>query len=771
MSELSFNTKLVESLNDKELNEIALYFITEIEGNKGISIVDGTNDSGVDLIARDYEKINYQYQATTTKESRFLNKLKSDLQKAEKNVKDKNMPSKVLYFYSKKITQQKKVEYRKLATTNYSLKLNIYSAEDIASEAMITSELKKLLLDKNKISESDFQNNKFNNVNSRTYYDLMTIGTSNDIKFNIIKSYVINLLFKQGETSKVGVLKAINLNFESTIGEHYYDVFLKKLQTKNYIKINNSFLKISDSENKRISELHQTLNEHESHLRKSVTNILCQYNIENKIDEILKQIFSLSESRYSDTYNELIERKSDFKSFEKKVNHFKSYLETIVDEEKYNIDALIESLSEIIDNNELISIIASGSAYTKVNSLDNLQDYIQQHHNNKSIFIDTNVLVFLVLNSYNIDFKYDNPRYKIINQFFKFSYAKSLDLKTIYQYVIETSNLFKYAYKLIPLTEGKHKYLISETNNAIYKFYIHLHDNDLLENSEDFKTFLKRFGITKQAYNHTSGIEKQIIGILEHLKINVENLPSYDISKTQHLIAENSQENKSLKAITNDSKMFERLADNNIEINPIEPIFCTWDFSLISIRKKYFEVNKGCTQWFMYTPSRLIEHFSMMNLNVGYGSLTNEVLLILENDISFNSKTKSLIDNILTFIDSEDKIGLKYYEKFNEIKSKEISQIDEVASEKNELFIKDEKKQSIIISKIDILLSEFFEKQNENKNLLEQFFKDDKYIEKFVDVLFENISYLTKYKKINDDYHINMSNLLEEFGKEQESHK
>lgn len=762
MSELSFNTKLVESLNDKELNEIALYLITEVDGTNGVSIVDGTNDSGIDLIARDYEKIKCQYQATTTKETKFITKLKSDLQKAKDNVTSKNMPNKVHYFYSRKITQEKKVEYRKLAISDYSLKLNISSAEDIASEAMVNIELKKLLLNKNKISESDFQNNKFNNVNARAYYDLMTIGTSNDIKFNIIKSFVINLLFKQGETSKDGVLKAMNSHFESTISEHYYEVFLKKLQSKNYIKIKDSFLKISESENQRISDLHRTLNEHESHLRNSVTEILSQYGIENRIDDILDRIFFLSESRYSETYRELIEKKSDFKSFEKKVNDFKSFLETILEKEKYNVDKLIEALSEIIDNNELISIVASGSAYTKVNSLDNLQDYIQQHHNNKSIFIDTNVLVFLVLNFYNIDLKYTNPRYKIINQFFNFSYVKSLDLKTIYQYVIETSNLFKYAYKLIPLTKGKHEFLVNETNNVIYKFYLYLNDNDLLEKSEDFEGFLERFGITKQSYNHKSGIENQITGILDHLHINVESLPNYDISKTSSLIAESSQENKSLKAIKNDSIMFERLADNDVEINPIEPIFCSWDFSLMSLRKKYFELNKGCTQWFMYTPSRLIEHFSMMNLTVGHGTLTNEVLLILEDDISFNNKTKSLIDNILTFIDSEDKIGLKYYEKINEIKNKEICQVDEVSSEKNELFVNKEEKQSIT-PKIDILLSEFFEKQNDNKTILEQFFKDENYIEQFVSILVENIEYLIKHNEISEDFHPNMEKMIEEF--------
>jgi hypothetical protein len=761
MSELSFNTKLVEALNDKELNDVALFYLNKIELINGISIVDGTNDSGVDLLSRDIDKIEQQYQATTTKENAFRKKLITDLEKAQKNIVDKNFPNKVLYFYSRKITTGKKTEFRKLALKDYKLKLNFISAEDLASEAIINDELKKKLLSINNISKSDFQNNQFDTAKGRAYYDLMTIGTSTDIKFNIIRAYVINLLFNQGQTSKEGILKLINSNFTSTITEHYFDVFIKKLQSKNCIKVNQNYIELKKTEQERIKNLQITLNEHETHLRKSLEIILNDFGINTSLDKIISEIISLSKSRFSDTYSELIEKKSDFKSFEKNVLDFKIFIETII-EKKYIVENLIKEIIEFIDNNEFISIIASGSAYTNVNSLDNLENYIKQNHNNKSIFIDANVLIYLVLNFYDTDFVYENHRYKLINQFYKFSYTKALDLKTIYQYVIETANLFKYAYKLIPLTKGNYDYLISETNNVIYNFYINLKDNELLHDNEDFEKFLDRFGVNKSSYAHNNGIEKQITKILNSLEISTESKFNYDLTDTNELMMKHFvNKNKSLKALQNDSLMFERLADSNVDVNPIEPIFCTWDFSLMAFREKYFSVNPNCTQWFMFTPSRLIEHFSMMSLTVGQGTLTNEVLLILEEDISFNNKTRSLIDNIITLIDTEDKIGLKYFEKINGIKQNEIYQIEDF-SEKNEI------KGGEIKTPADLLLSRFFEKFSDNRTVLENFFRNENYIDDFTKLISNNLEYYLNNKKINTNFNSEIDIMIENFEKNED---
>lgn len=759
MSEHSFNKTLVESLDDKELNQIALFYLSEIEELRGISIVDGTNDSGVDLSNRDLDKIDRQYQATTTKERSFKGKIKSDLKKAKDNVDEKGFTNKVLYFYSRKLTIEKKDEYRKLALNDFNIKLNFVSADEFASEASINAELKQKLLKLNNITKSDFEQNKYNTPNIRAYYDLMTIGVSTDIKYNILKSFVINLLFKQGETSKSGVLTNLNNNFKSKISEQYFDVFIKKLQSKNCIKIQENFISLKPDEKNRINELHTTLSQHETHLRNSLSSILSKYEITDHIDELIKRIIVLSESRFSETYQELIEKKSDFKIFVNALKDFKNYISSLIKDDN-KIDNLLKEITEFIDNDELISIIASGNTYTNLNSLDDLENYIEQNHNNKSIFLDTNVLIYLILNYYDGEIIHENEKHKIISQFFKYSIDKNLELTTIYQYVIESANLFKYAFKLIPLSKGSHGSLITGTNNVVYNFFIYLQENDLLQKNENFEEFLNRFGVNRRTYSANKGIENQIENILLNLKIYIEDLKQYDLKGTEELMTRHFYGTKSEKAIKNDSLMFERLGDNDTDINPLEPIFCTWDFSLMDFREKYFNFKPQSTKWFMYTPSRLIEHFSMMNLSVGKGSLTNEVLLILEEDIDFNNKTKSLIDSILTLIDTDNSIGMKYYEKINEIKEKEINQIEDFSG-------KLEESENKYNTSSDLILSNFFEMLSDQKSKLEDFFKNENYLSEFAEIIVANVEYHLQKERINPDFEKQVKVMFKKFEEEE----
>ena len=122
--------------------------------------------------------------------------------------------------------------------------------------------------------------------------------------------------------------------------------------------------------------------------------------------------------------------------------------------------------------------------------------------------------------------------------------------------------------------------------------------------------------------------------------------------------------------------MLMRLGDEDVDINPIDPIFCTWDISLLRARKIFFREFPNCTKWLMYTPSRLMDNYSMMNFQIKQGTLSNEVLSILDEDFSFQAKTQSLLDTILVIINPEDEVGLKYTNALAELRQKEIVQIN-----------------------------------------------------------------------------------------------
>lgn len=217
--------------------------------------------------------------------------------------------------------------------------------------------------------------------------------------------------------------------------------------------------------------------------------------------------------------------------------------------------------------------------------------------------------------------------------------------------------------------------------------------------------------------------------LFNSLEIEIEELKRYEFVKTAEIIREDLKINQRVKsnlAITSDAIMFERLADTNSETNPVDPIFCTWDQSLIKVRKRYFEDVPGCTKWYMFTPTRLMDHISMMNFQVKPGTVSNELLTILDQDFGFQQMTHTLLDSMSTIINSENVVGLKYTNMLASMREKEILEVDS----KQEL-IPDSFTE---IPPIDIIFRKLFEtyilsrdgKGNEFKKLFtkEEYFED-----------------------------------------------
>jgi hypothetical protein len=761
MSQSKLFSKLIQSLEDPEFDEFAKLYCIEVEGLDKIINCNGPYDSGLDMRAINVDEMEAQYQITT-RAKKFETKLREDLQKAKDNCSNYNLPNKVTYFYSYELTSNKILSYRKIAKDEYGVFLNLLEAKSLSEISEQYQELGKTLLKLSKIDEYKSDDDYFDNIKVKSFYDLMSFGTSNDIKHSIIKSYVLNHLNENGSIEISKLLENLNNHFDSVLQQDYFNGFINKLSSERKIKkIEHNSITLTPYEKERLENVLKTFKNEEALLKKQLFQILNKYGLESFLDKIIIKLSEIYECNYSINLGEFTKRNSSNQDLRKATEKFNSFLKDNLASSN-DSEELVKELFQISDNNQLLARIASGSVYSKVSSPDKLQNYITQNNNNKEIFLDTNVLIYLIFVHYEPNANFNSFHFNVSKQILAFAEDNNLFLKTTKNYALEAANIFKEALAIVPFSKLSIFDGLGGSTNIIHRFFIHLKDEDLLEDRiSSFEDFLKEFKFQRKKHDAEYNYISQISYLLASLEISIETPERYNISDSKSIILDdlkNNEKRKSNFAINNDAIMLMRLGDSDVEINPLDPIFCTWDLSMVRIRKEYFKSNPNCTKWMMYTPSRLMDHFSMMNLEVKNGTLSNEVLSILEEDHSFQSKTQSLLDTMLTIINPENEIGLKYTNKLVEIRENEIVQVNETNDKSTEMAVDSN-------NGVDIVFKDLFSHYayNSADGIFESFkdlFTKEELFDDILDVLQKQIKIISDSGSTDSNLVIEMDEIL-----------
>lgn len=761
MSQSKLLITLITSLEDEELDQVAKLYVNEVDGLYNIFNCNGPYDKGLDLRSSTPSKIETQYQITTTAEKRFENKLHTDLKKAKQNVDEYQLPNRVKYFYSYPLTNNQVLSYKKEAKEKYNLVLDLIEGNAISGIAEHYENIKSLLYRLADFEKYRGGDDFFNDTTVRSFYDLMSFGSSTDIKYNIIKSYILYYLSEAGNISKEEILSSVNEHFSSKFESNYFDGILKRMSTERSIIYRNGNIELTQLESERISKLLEDYNNEEGLLKKQLIKVLKKYELEKNVDEIIQKLCGIYESNYTINLGEFTSRNSDTKDLQSTVKEFGDYIKQHLGDDLKS-EKLAKKLLAITDNSELLSRIAAGQIYSNVSDPDRLQDYITQHNNNKTIFLDTNFLIVALCVHYEPEANYQNYHFKIAKQFLSFAIKNSLHLVTLKSYAIETASLFKDALDIVPFTKLEFFDSLGGSNNVLYRFFKHLKDYKKLHGGTiTFEDFLKEFRFEARKNYPENTFLDQMEWLLNSMNIEIETPKMYDLIKTKEIIAKDittTQKHKNNKAITNDAIMLQRLGDRDVEVNPIDPIFCTWDSSLFRVRRAYFEEFPSCTKWLMYTPARLMDHFSMMNFQVRKGVLLNEVLSILEADFSFQEKTQTLLDAMVTIINPNDNVGLQYANKLAELKKNEILQVDEMPESSNE--------ESYDPTPVDIVFQGLFRNYVSSGegvfNSFKEIFTKQEYFERTFKILTDEITYVKSKGYIHKNLFDEMDILIKE---------
>lgn len=679
MSQKKFFIKLIGSLEVPEFDQIAKLYLNEVDGIKNIINCNGPYDSGLDMRNSDASQIETQYQLTI-QERKFEIKLFEDLEKAKENFDLYGLPCKVKYFYSYPLSNTVILKYKKDANDKYSIILDIVEANAIAEISSIYDSIGTLLYNLSDLDKYRKTDKFFDDPKVKSFYDLMSFGSSTDIKYNIIKSFVLYNLFQNGPTLTQEILGKVNEHFTSKFDANYFDGFLRRMSTERRIhRVAENLIELTPIEKTRLNELLVNYKDEEALLKKELSDILTDYHMEECIDEIILRLSELYESNYSINLGEFTKRNSNIHDLHTATKQFNDYLKGKLNEPASS-EVIAKKIFAIADNNEILSRIAAGQVYSKVSDPERLQEYITRHNNNKNIFLDTNLIINALCVHYNPNSDYDNYHFKVAKQFLNFATLNQLNLGTIKSYAIETASLFKDALAIIPFTKLPIFDKLGGSSNILYTFFQYLKDwGQLHEGTNTFEDFLKEFKFETKSFPSDNNYFSQIEYLLKSLNIEIDYPPKYDLHIATELSYQDLISNSKTKsnfAIHNDAIMLMRLGDNDVEVNPIDPIFCTWDISLFRVRNLFFQEFPSCTKWLMYTPSRLMDQYSMMNFQVKQGTLCNEVLSILDEDFGFQEKTHSLLDSMLIIINPENVVGLQYANKLAELRQQEIIQVD-----------------------------------------------------------------------------------------------
>jgi hypothetical protein len=669
---------IIEGLEKKEFDVIVKSYLKNEYGYEKIVLTDGVNDTGLDIKVFDFKGIHLQFQLTTQKsettaeQRSFEKKLIEDLEKAKKNFEEYKYSNKLIFFYSYKVTNAKIRGYEKQAFKDYGIELEFIEANRIAEESETILEIQRLLYQFSGLQ--DFKNkNPFESEEENLVFDLLSFGKPSEFKIQIIESFILQSIYSSDALTKEQIIELCEKKFEVKENEVFYNSLFGSLQTNRKITKtqDKTAFTLPPEERKLIKLKVDQHNLDETVFLSGILSILEKYKQETFITEYVLQLKELYANNFNSDLKSLIESASNEQLFSI-TKEFLTFIKTKTNEE-FNTKDLAKELIQFCVKSTFVQKIAASKVYCKNINNSKLQSYLATR---KKIFIDTSIAINALCIYYKPKSNYSNYFYKITKALLDFSKSENLLLNITERYIWEVQNHIKEAFKILPFTKLPNFSKLGSSRNAFYNYYLSLRENQTIESDLTFTAFLEDFGF--QENSSQKSINSKIESYLKDLGImSYVYEKEYNIDETNRLFekeALNTQKSKSPWARNNDSIMVEFLADNDVAIHPLQPIFVTWDKTFFEVQKVYSKQYPNAQKWLMLPPSKLIDAYSILKFSINSETVSESLLAFISDDLYSN--THALIDTIKIILNTDNEIGLEYTNRLADIRKKEIDDIN-----------------------------------------------------------------------------------------------
>lgn len=761
---------------------IELYYTLEQNVVIDIIKVDGTNDGGLDLkffVNKRQRKLPLQL---TVQKTQVEKKIKEDIKKINDLVDDYGYEPTLLFFYSQNISENKVNELANKARKDYSIDLKIIDAKFIASIAASED----YIILKNKIFEQldiHLTQEKLQLDDSKKMmYDLISYGNDTaEIKNQIINSFLLHTIYTQKNISEKDLCIELNkqFNLKNTINEQVVEKlndkfvikttkkdgkneeidfckqqFSRLIALKKITNINDN-MALTASETQRIENVKEEFLLQENYFVKQITEVLTKYNLQDKydlfIDEIIKYFKAYFRKDFEEISQELDNLESDIFESNARKNLFTFFFKQAKDRD---IAAkLSNELLEVCKINDFVQRICAGEVFAKFTQVDKLEQYVGQQE--KTLYLDTQIVLYILCVAYSKTKPIsNNPYYNSAIDFVDYLKKDSSTKVFVHKnYIEEVANHIKEAFSLIPYTKIANFDIkdLGGSANIFFNFYHTLLSNNLLPDGVlSYEDFLLNFGFDN--HQNLRYITEMVIAILDQFGIKILT-KSYEgvfydtVKKNLENIYSNNPKYYFRKETTTekDTQMLCFLYDTNNKIE--EPVFITWDTSFREFRKEYNRKTLNANFWHLFTPSKFVNHLSLLKFTINSESINKDILSIVEND--FTQKVSSLTDILakLTKLPQESQVIIARTLKELRVNPKYW------ADNANEMLINEVQNNK----PIDTIINNLFHYYNIHKG---KFVVDDFIVvlvndlptfENLIQIDIENFKISNNYKSLSDD--------------------
>ena len=745
---------LLDSLEPKEFDKIVKIYLEKEYGLKSVIFTDGKNDTGLDIKTFDFKHQKVQFQLTTQKSSttsekaNFEKKLLEDLKKAQENFEVYGYKDKLIFFYSKPLTNSRIRDYEKLSFKEYGINLEIIEAIRFSQEAENIIEIQTELYKINELDKFQASSAQFDNT---LFYDLLSFGTPTEFRIQVIESFLLQFFYDTEKITREEIRKACEDKFNVKENDIFYDRLINRFLTDKKIlkdKVDQTYsLTVNERHLLKIKndqfELDKKL------FLKNIYQILSTYNQEEYIDDYVVELKQLYIDNFNTDIKDVLSNELEF-HISSIFKPFTKFIELKI-KNKETAKVLAIDLLKYCLNNKFIQKLAATKVYSSKIDNNRLQNYLNKR---KKLFIDTSVGLFALCYFYRPKTNYDNYFYRASKALIEYSIKEKVELYISERYIWEIQNHIRDAFRLIPFTQIDNFATLGSSRNVFYNFYNYLIKSEEVDIEKKFSDFLNDFGFTN------GGSSDSFNSILEHSlkQVNIEKqiiVKDYKIDETNRIFEEAMSKyfkTKTTFARNCDSIMLEFLADKDVEIHPIEPVFLTWDKTFFETHLKYTQKFPNAQNWLMLTPNKIVDVYALLKFSINSETVTENLLALISDDIITN--THSLVDTLAFILNINDEVGLEYTTRLASIREKEIHQINNSEITPPENF----EGQAVIDDIVFILTNHFKDKAKINE--FKAVFTKKEFVEPVIKLLTGAISEFYKTKKINTSLYENFDTLV-----------
>lgn len=765
MSRVKSLINILDSAEKPEFDKVVKVYLNEIYNYKRIVITDGKDDAGIDIKVFDLGGQSMQYQLTTQKsktqqeKKQFENKLKEDLVKAKENHENFEYSATLFFFYSKSLTNKVMREYKKMALTDYGINLELIEAKQIAEESEEYLELQKGIYDLSGLADFKVNESLFEDKNKNIIYELISFGKPADLRLHIVESFVLQLLFEKEGLDFNTIINSCMEKFNAKENSVFYEKLLARLRTSKKIKFdkNSALYTLTSEEKNRIESLYKQSDLDKKSFVSSIHEILSKYHQEQNIDNYIRHLKKI----YSDNFNsDLVDviNNSSSNDLSGISRDFINYISgTLVTE--YSSKDLALELFNYCDNNKYIQKLCAGKVFSEQTNLRRLEAYANSQ---KKLFIDTSIALYSLCYYYNPGCKYDNYFFRTTYSLLEFCRKNKLPLNIPENYLWEVQNHVRDALNLQPFTLLPEFHLLGRSRNVFYNFYLFISKDCSDDEKLSFMEFLGNFGFNQ--YDSYKVHNKIIERYLDEVGINKYELGhQYDIEESKKIIQNQlflDTKHKTKFGLNNDSIMLEFLADDNIDVHPLKPVFLTWDRTIFKVQPKYFEKFPTSQRWLLFTPSKLIDHYSLLSFSIDSETVTKEVIALLSDDIITNTHT--LLDSLLFILNPNDEVGLEYTKRLANIRDEEIYKVRD-----NQIIPPEDIEGEAVIDDVFYKLTSHY---RENENDIDKFkkvFTKKEYVDEVIQLIKAAITKYYETKHFDENTIVRFDELINKMTSEQ----